>query len=421
MKKQILLAGALIFTVIAFGQKREVRKAERAVESNDYIEAIQQLKEAEASLASADQDVKTQYYLVKAEAYTGSAGDDFQKMKTASEAFQKAMEMGAAEEYDKRIVAVQKNLRAALVNSAIKDQNANKFEVAADKLYNSYMVSKKDTSDLYYAAGNAINAKNYDKALGYFQKLVDLGYTGVGKEFVATNKETGEVKTFASKSERDLMVKAGEFIKPEEKLTDSKRGDILRNMTLIYIQNGDEEKASKLMTAARKENPDDYSLMQAEANMAYKMGQKERYNELMENIAKSNPNNPEVFFNLGVSNAEIGETEKAITYYKKAIELKPDYTNALINLAVVKLSTEKDIIEEMNNLGTSRADNEKYEALKEKRQEMYRDVLPYLERAEELRPDGIEIVRTLMDIYGQLGQDAKFKEMKAKLAELEGK
>ena len=75
----------------------------------------------------------------------------------------------------------------------------------------------------------------------------------------------------------------------------------------------------------------------------------------------------------------------------------------------------------MNNLGTSSADNVKYEELKEKRQEMYRDVLPYLEKAKEQRPDGVEVIRTLMNIYSQLGEDAKFKDMKAQLAELEGK
>ncbi len=420
MKKQILIAGALTISVIAFGQKREIRKAERAFNDKNYTEAISELKQAEASLASADEDEKAQYYLVKAEVYTASAGDDLNKMKMASEAYQKAVEMGAKNDEGKRMDALQQNLRAALVNSAIKDQNSQNFELASDKLYNSYMVSKKDTSDLYYAASNAVNAKNYDKALKYYQNLLDMGYNGASKEFVATNKETGEEKTFASKSERDLMIKAGEFIKPVERMTQSKKGDILRNMTLIYIENGEDEKASKLMSNARKENPDDTSLMRAEANMAYKMGNKQLYSELMQNIAESDPDNPEVFYNLAVSNAEIGETEKAIEYYNKAIELKPDYASALINLAVLKLSKEEDIVNEMNSLGMSKADAEKYEQLKEKRQQMYKDVIPDLEKAKKLRPKDPEIVRTLMNIYGQVGEDAKYKELKATLAELEG-
>ena len=147
MKKQILIAGALTLSVIAFGQKREIRKAERAVNDSDYTEAVSLLKEAEASLASADNELKAQYYLVKAETYAGSAGDDFAKMKMATDAYQKAVEMDAASEYEQRMNALQKNLRAVLVNSAIKDQNSQNFKMAADKLYNSYMVSKKDTSD----------------------------------------------------------------------------------------------------------------------------------------------------------------------------------------------------------------------------------------------------------------------------------
>ena len=216
------------------------------------------------------------------------------------------------------------------------------------------------------------------------------------------------------------MIKAGDFIKPVERMTQSKKGEVLRNMTLIYIDNGEDEKASKLMSNARKENPDDTSLMRAEANMAYKMGDKQLYSELMQNIAESDPDNPEVFYNLAVSNAEIGETEKAIEYYNRAIELKPDYASALINLAVLKLSEEETIVSEMNNLGTSSADNAKYEKLKEKRQQMYADVVPTLEKAKELRPDDPEIIRTLMNIYSQLGEDAKFKELKSRLAELEG-
>ncbi|RFN58245.1 tetratricopeptide repeat protein [Marixanthomonas ophiurae] len=420
MKKQILVAGALTISVIAFGQKREIRKAERAFEDKNYTEAIAELKQAEASLANADEEEKAQYYLVKSEVYTASAGDDIAKMKTASEAYQKAVELGARTEEERRMSALQQNLRAALVNSAIKDQNSQNFEMASDKLYNSYMVSKKDTSDLYYAASNAVNAKKFDKALKYYQNLLDMGYDGASKEFVATNKETGEEKTFSSKSERDLMIKAGDFIKPVERMTQSKKGEVLRNMTLIYIDNGEDEKASKLMSNARKENPDDTSLMRAEANMAYKMGDKQLYSELMQNIAESDPDNPEVFYNLAVSNAEIGETEKAIEYYNRAIELKPDYASALINLAVLKLSEEESIVSEMNNLGTSSADNAKYEKLKEKRQQMYADVVPTLEKAKELRPDDPEIIRTLMNIYSQLGKDAKFKELKSRLAELEG-
>ena len=75
----------------------------------------------------------------------------------------------------------------------------------------------------------------------------------------------------------------------------------------------------------------------------------------------------------------------------------------------------------MNSLGNSAADNRKYDELKEKRKKLYQDVVPHLETAVKQYDTNVELVRTLMNIYSQLGEDAKFKEMKAKLETLEGK
>ena len=147
----------------------------------------------------------------------------------------------------------------------------------------------------------------------------------------------------------------------------------------------------------------------------------ERYNMLMNKIVATDPENPEIYFNLGVGSAQIGQKDKAVDYYMKALELKPDYEAALINLAVLKLSNEDKIVEEMNGLGSSSADNKKYEELKKQRLQIYTGTLPFLEKAYDLNPSNAEVVRTLMNIYGQTGNDAKFKEMKAKLDTIQSK
>ena len=174
------------------------------------------------------------------------------------------------------------------------------------------------------------------------------------------------------------------------------------------------------MKDARAENPDDMSLLRAEADMVYKMGNIERYNELMQELIESDPNNPEIYFNLGVASASKGDKVKATEYYNKAIELKPDYGAALINIASIMLEDEAKIVEEMNGLGTSNADNKRYDLLKQKRKDLYLNVLPYLESALKTRTDNVELVRTLMNIYTQTGQDAKFKNMKARLEQMGG-
>jgi tetratricopeptide (TPR) repeat protein len=213
---------------------------------------------------------------------------------------------------------------------------------------------------------------------------------------------------------------SGQYTNPDERMAPSVKGDILRNIAIIYTSKGEREKAMKVMADARKENPGDASLMRAEADMAYQAGDMQKYNKLMDEIIATDPTNPELYYNLGVGYAKNGENDKAIEKYKKALSLDPDYAAAQINIAATMLGKEGAIVEEMNNLGTSTADNKRYDELKDKRKQLYLETIPYLESAVKLRPDNIELVRTLMNIYSQVGEDAKQAEMKAKLQAMEG-
>ena len=162
------------------------------------------------------------------------------------------------------------------------------------------------------------------------------------------------------------------------------------------------------------------TLIQVEADMVYKQGNIERYNDLMQEMIALDPSNPDLYNNLGVANAKLGLNDEAIKYYNKAIELRPENPGALINIAVLILSGEKEYNEKMNALGTSKADYARYDELKAEKIELYRSAVPYLESALKYRKDDVDIVRTLKGIYSQLGEDAKVKEMKMRLETLEG-
>lgn len=417
MKKAIVLAGLILTTSLSFGQKKEIKKAEKALKSSDVAEAMDYINQAEALIASADDDLKGDFYVLKGKIYLADAGNNnFEKMKKSAEAFNMAYAMDGAK---KDAEEGMQQLRVALVNSAVADQRAKNYDRATEKLYTSFTVSK-DTLDLYNAAESSILAKNYDSALKYYEQLLDMGYTGIRKEWIATEIETGEIATFASESDRTTGMLSGQYTNPDERMAPSVKGDILRNIAIIYTSKGDKEKAMKVMADARKENPNDASLMRAEADMAYRAGDMVRYNEIMDQIIATDPDNPELYYNLGVGYAKNGEAEKAIEKYKKALSLDPNYAAAQINIAATMLGKESAIVEEMNNLGTSAADNKKYDELKAKRKQLYMETIPYLESAVKLRPENIELVRTLMNIYSQVGEDAKFKEMKAKLQAMEG-
>ena len=200
---------------------------------------------------------------------------------------------------------------------------------------------------------------------------------------------------------------------------ESVKGDILKNVVLILSSRGENDKAIALMKEARLENPTDITLVRAEAEMVYKMGDIARYDELMQQVLAFDPTDPEPYYNIGVVAAASGNPVKAMEFYKKAIELKPDYSSAQVNLGALILRDEMKIVDEMNSLGMSKADSKKYDALETKREGLYREALPYLEAAYASRGDNPQLIRKLMEIYSQLSMDAKFSEMKSKLSELE--
>jgi tetratricopeptide (TPR) repeat protein len=420
MRKTFLLIGLLIISVVTYAQKKEIKKAEKAIGSGNFTEAFSYINQAEGMISNAESSLKAQFYLIKGQAYLGDSNNDFEKLKSAGDAFQKSLEVESKGKYSDEVKAQIQNLRAALVNSAIEDQKVKNYDIASTKLYQSYLVSRSDTSDLYFAAGSSVSANDYDSALKYYKELMDLGYTGIEKQFFATEIDTGEEILFNTKSERDLMVKSKSYNKPVDKLSESRQSEILRNMTLIYLNKGDTEAASAIIKEARDKNPDDISLIRAEAEMAYKVGEMERYNDLMQEIVAADPNNPEVYYNLGVGSNKMGDKDKALEYYEKALELDPSYPEALINTASLILEDEESIIEEMNSLGTTTADYNRYDELKEVKNDLYRKAIPYLEKATEVRPDNIELVRTLMNIYSQLGEDSKYKAMKSRFDEMSG-
>ena len=169
------------------------------------------------------------------------------------------------------------------------------------------------------------------------------------------------------------------------------------------------------MDKAKATNPGDMGLLQAEANMYYQMGETDKAREILEEVAENDPSDPATFNNIGLMYAEIEDAEKAIEFYNKALEINPEYNEARVNLIAAKLSKEREIIDEMNGLGMSKKDNERYDELDAKRKEIYKSVIPDLERAMEVDPDNKDIVRTAMNIYTNLGNQEKADELKTKL------
>ena len=113
--------------------------------------------------------------------------------------------------------------------------------------------------------------------------------------------------------------------------------------------------------AARSENPGDVNLVLGEANLHYSMGDKEKFKQLMAQASEMAPDNPDLLYNIGVINMEQGNLTEARDAYKKTLAIDPGYINALLNLSTTYVNEGNGLIDEMNALGSSRADIAKYD------------------------------------------------------------
>jgi tetratricopeptide (TPR) repeat protein len=99
----------------------------------------------------------------------------------------------------------------------------------------------------------------------------------------------------------------------------------------------------------------------------------------------------------------------------KTITLNPNYINAYINLSFLKLEEISAINDAMNKLGTSPGEMKKYDALKTKKDGIYKKTIPYLQKALEINPEDEDISKSLLSVYSALEMTAEYKELKAKL------
>ncbi|MEM5564374.1 tetratricopeptide repeat protein [Psychroserpens sp. AS72] len=421
MKKQFIVAIALLVSTLSFSQKSELKSAEKAIKSGNFADAKSAIQSAESLIANADDKLKAKYYFLKGQALYANGTGSNSDIDQAIESFNmvKEVEGSSKGKYGSTI----EDLKSQMLNNFLTKANAalqsKDYAASSSGFEKAYRMSPKDTLYLYYAASTAVTGQDYSTSLKYYEELKDLGFTGIGTEYNAVNKESGEVETFNSKSLRDISVRAGTHTAPKEKKTDSKSAEIVKNIALIHLSNGDNEKAIEAMKLAREQNPDDLGLLISEANVQLKMGNKDRFRELMKEATVKDPNNAELQYNLGVIAAEAGEKDAAMKYYEKAIALDPSYADAYNNMAVLILAEEGAIVEEMNSLGNSSADNKRYDELRAKRTTIFESAIPYLETTLKLKPKDIKAVQTLMNIYRGSGQTDKYKEMKARLETLE--
>ena len=419
--KNIFYTLILTISVFAFGQKKELKQAQKLIDQEFFSEALDVLSNNKDLILASDVKYQAQYYYLNGWALK----EDSQSFK-AVVSLRKSIELERSirqKKYIENANFLIQNAEADLVNAAVQDNKNDKYLEASKKLYDAYLMNPEKEDNityLYFAASSAVNSKEYDTALEYYLKLKNMGYTGVVSEYFVTPIES-EIEEKVSETEYNLFKSSKDYTNQRIGKTESRLPEIVKNIALIYVQKGENDKAISAIKEARAINPDDVNLILSEADLYIKIGDKNKFKELMEQAVEKDPNNAILYYNLGVINGEQGEFKIAKEFYLKALELDDTYTASYLNLVGLILEGEGPIVEKMNKLVTSRkaSDMDKYDELENDRVNLYKECLPYLEKLIEIDPSNIEALKTAKNIYYTIDDTDNFKLMNVKLQELE--
>lgn len=249
---------------------------------------------------------------------------------------------------------------------------------------------------LYFEeAVNQFNMTDFGAAANLFEKAFEVG------------RYIDKVDTLAKVNAALAATRAQEFARAVELYGQAQEigvqdAELYRNLAFAYRGMGEREKMMEVINEGRSLYPEDSGLLLEEINAYLAVGEGNKVVDDLKRLVEEDPENHSIFFVLGTiygdeTNEEMYDTDLASEYYERAIEIQPDYYDAVYNLGALYINESNKIQVIANDLPLTA--EEEYAELTEQANELIRKALPHLEKAYELNPTDEETKNVLRTVY----------------------
>ncbi|MCX8010167.1 MAG: tetratricopeptide repeat protein, partial [Ignavibacteria bacterium] len=148
-----------------------------------------------------------------------------------------------------------------------------------------------------------------------------------------------------------------------------------------------------LLSEGVKYHPTNLELNSLMFNSYVMMGRKDQALKKAEEAVQKNPNDKSANYNYGTLLLEIKDYANAVKHFEKALEVDPDYENAIYNLAAAYINWGVKVREEEEEAQAKERTHKKY----------FEWALPYLEKLTQINPSEPKNWERLGQVYGNLG------------------
>ncbi|MGB1205845.1 MAG: tetratricopeptide repeat protein [Chitinophagales bacterium] len=367
---------------MADGKTTSLEKAQTAIDKA--------VKICEEKQAANDPKLKTKV-VAKAWRYRTIIYSDLANLKD------NPLSEGAAEE-------VAKSAREAIKNDATTDRD--KIDFIVDQMRVS----------AFNKGVNLYKEKSYEAAYDKFKTSTDLNnliYEGKKEAVIDTASIAMTAYSAQNGGNEDAAIEL------YNQLIDLKYKDenIYTSLSSIYMAKGDADKASEVITKGKENFPESNAFLINEINYLLKQGKPDEAVAKMEEAARLYPDNASLFFALGSNYENLGKErkdakmmEKAVEYYQKALEKKPDYFDALYNLGAFYYNKAADKLKQAADLPLSQ--EAKFNQLNKESGDYFKEALPFFEQADKLNDKDVNTLIALKEIHANLGDLTKSSDYK---------
>lgn len=237
-----------------------------------------------------------------------------------------------------------------------------------------------------------------------------------------------------------MAYQSGNFDRAQEVLealyaAEADNAGVYEILSAIYISNED-PRAMQVLEKGLERYPDNKGLQYAELNYYLRKGELEELIDKLKRAIEGEPDNPTLYSTLGnvydnlyqktfeEGNVEQSEVyfDEAYKYYNKAIELNPDFSDAVYSIGAMYFNRAAYITREMVELERdySREATQRYSQLQKKVNDLFDMALPYFQRAETMDPNDQNILIALQRIYANMDNLEKAQEYRDRLSVLQG-
>ena len=300
------------------------------------------------------------------EAYKDTDPDALQK---AYDGYKKCMELDVKKRYyvqvdqDMRVIANNYYARGLKYFDTEDYKDAYKEFNEAIKVNQS--IDNLDTLAIYAAAMTAFSAEMYDESKEGYIQLVEMDYDNA---------------------------------------------TIYGDLAKIYKALDDIPAANAILKTGIEKYPNEASLLFSKINILLDQDKYEEVIESLEAAIKLAPENYTLYFVKGQSYENMENFTEAESAYLKAIEMNPEYSDAIYNLGALHYNKAGEIFNEANDLPLDAEDE--YNALASKGKAEMLEAQPYFEKALDLLPEDQDLKNSLMEIYKRTDQLDKLSELK---------